>query len=270
VGTGSVKPPEKKLRTSGVASIDRHAHVFRSALLVTMVVTALANPASAEDLPIRGVVKAINQAALSTDIPMRITRVPFREGERFKSGDLLVEFDCRRQRADLQAMKAAYREANLNLASSLSLERFKAIGRNDVEIARARLDKSKGEVASLEARLEDCQVMAPFDGRISEASVRPLEFTAAQRPYLAIIEDRNTEVEMIVSSSILASVKIGALLSFKVDELPGADVTAIITTVGAVVDPVSKSGKIVALVTSAPAALTAGMSGTAVFINAAR
>ena len=240
------------------------------ALVAALAITAVVDRAVASDLPMRGVVKAVNQAALSTDSPMRIARLPFREGDRFTSGDVLVEFDCRRQRADLQAMKAAYREADLNLASSLSLEKFKAIGRNEVEIARARLDKSKGEVASIEARIEDCQVIAPFNGRISESSVRPMEFTVAQRPYLAIIEDRNTEVEMIVASSILASVKVGALLSFKVDELPGADVTAVITAVGAVVDPVSKSGKIVALVTSAPAALTAGMSGTGAFLDAAR
>ncbi len=61
--------------------------------------SATAGFAEANDLPVRGIVRAVNQAALSTDIPMRIARLPFREGEQFKATDLLVEFDCRRQNA---------------------------------------------------------------------------------------------------------------------------------------------------------------------------
>lgn len=212
---------------------------------------------------IRGVVKAVERASLSTDIASRIVRLPFREGEHFEKGALLVEFDCRRQRADLEALQGTLREAKLNLSTSVTLDRYKAIGRNDVKIARARLQKAQGELKSLSARVEDCVVKAPFAGRVAELSVRELEFTSPQQPYLTIVGDQKMEIEAIVSSAMLVSLEPGHTMRFRVDELNDVTVAATVSSVGAVIDPVSKTVKIKAAVQDPPRGLTAGMSGTA-------
>ncbi len=217
------------------------------------------------ETPIRGVVKAINQAAFSTDVPMRIMRLPFREGQRFEKGDVIAEFDCRRQAGELQATSGVVREAEMNVASSLTLDKFGAVGKNDIEIARARLEKANGEMNALKARVHDCKVTAPFVGRVAEAPLRVLEYTVPQRPYLTIVEDSNNEIEMIIPSSLLASITINQPLLFQVDELPGVEVRAAVSAIGAVVDPVSKTARIYATVTSAPPFMTSGMSGTALF-----
>lgn len=254
------------LHTAGRAGA---AICFRGAGLGLVSLAAAASAvvsAAAADmaaLPTRGIVRAINQAALSTDVPMRITVLPFREGEGFRAGDVLVEFDCRRQRAELQAMRGSVKEAQLNVASSVSLDKFKAIGRNDVEIAAARLEKAIGELRSLEARVEDCKVVAPFAGRIAESPYRVLEFTIPQRPYLSVVEVGRNEIEMIIPSSMLESVTVGQSLIFRVDELSGAAIRASISSIGAVVDPVSKTLKMLATVLTTHQGLTAGMSGTA-------
>lgn len=243
-------------------------------LLVCVSVAAWSRgvPAAAEqlDLPVRGVVKAVQQASLSTDVPLRIVRLPYREGEAFEEGAVLVEFDCRRQRAEVEALKGALREAELNVSTSVSLDRFKAIGRNDVQIAKARLQKATGELKSLQARVEDCTVKAPFSGRVAESFLRELEFTVPQRPYLTIVGDKNLEIEAIVSSSLLTTLSPGRGIEFKVDELRPVIVQATISSVGAVVDPVSKTVKIKALVKDSPPGLTSGMSGTAVLSSAVR
>lgn len=232
---------------------------------------AMARASDGRDmLPVRGIVKAVQQASLSTESPLRVLSLPFREGDAFPSGALLVEFDCRRQRAEVEALKGAQREAELNVATSVSLDRFKAIGRNDVEIARARLQKARGELKSLEARLADCTVMAPFSGRVAESFVRELEFTLPQRPYLTIVGDQDLEIEAILPSSMLASLALGGLIKFKVDELEGLTIDAVISSVGAVVDPVSKTIKIKAAVQGSTAGLTSGMSGTVLFDSKVR
>ncbi|MEZ5844373.1 MAG: efflux RND transporter periplasmic adaptor subunit [Hyphomicrobiaceae bacterium] len=221
--------------------------------------------ALADDLPVRGVVKAVNKAALSTDIAMRVLRLPYREGQRFKAGDVLAAFDCRRQEAELEAARGALREAELNAASSLSLDRRKAIGRFDVEIAQARLDRVRGELKGLEARVDDCTIAAPFNGRVAERAVQVREFTTAQRPFLGIIEDDNYEIELIVSSAAMTRISVGQPIMFRLDDMPDAPVHAVVTLVAAVVDPISKTGKIVAAVRASPPELVAGMSGTASF-----
>jgi multidrug efflux pump subunit AcrA (membrane-fusion protein) len=65
---------------------------------------SVATVAHADDndgLALRGVVKAVNEAAISSEVPGAILELPFREGASFKQGDRLIAFDC----AALQAMR---------------------------------------------------------------------------------------------------------------------------------------------------------------------
>lgn len=210
----------------------------------------------------RGVVRAINQASLSTDVPMRLIRLPFREGHAFRAGDILAEFDCRRSQAERRAAAGALLEARLNLEANLKLDGYKAVGKHEVEISRARLEKAQAEHSIIEARLEDCVVRAPFAGRVSEAPVKVWEFAMAQRPYLAIVEEENFEIDFILPSKLLASMAVGQRLDYRVDEIPDSAGQAVVTAIGPTVDPVSKTGRITAKVLSAPGALAVGMSCT--------
>ena len=51
------------------------------------------------ELTSRGVVRARAEAVIATDLNARIVALPFRKGDRFKKGDTLVEFDCRRYKS---------------------------------------------------------------------------------------------------------------------------------------------------------------------------
>ncbi|HEU5408542.1 MAG TPA: biotin/lipoyl-binding protein [Nitrospira sp.] len=58
---------------------------------------------------IRGVVKATAQATLASQVQGRISRLPFKEGQRFKKGALLVALDCSKYEAELASAQAEYR-----------------------------------------------------------------------------------------------------------------------------------------------------------------
>lgn len=225
---------------------------------------------AAADEPMRGVVRAVNQASLSTDTPMRLVRLPFREGQAFRVGDVIAAFDCRRVEAERQAARGVLREAELNLDSNLKLDGYKAVGRNELEIARARLEKAKGEQRMIEVRHEDCIVRAPFSGQVADAPVRLWEFTTALRPYLVIVEDGNFEIDFIVSSRLFVSLRIGQEIEFAIDEIPGELGKAQITAVNPTVDPVSRTLRIVTKVLTAPIALAVGMSSAGALIEARR
>lgn len=238
-----------------------------AALLVVVPSVGVADTSdftASSELPIRGVVKALDYASMSTELPMRVSDLRIREGQSFRRGQTLVSFDCRRQRAELRSLSAQVREAELNLASSIALDRHNAIGRNDVEIARARAERAAAERTVLEARVQDCDIVAPFDGRVVEVAVRPLEVTAPQRPFLVIIDDSTVELELIAPASVLAIVAVGDDVEFAVDELGGRRVAATLKSVGAAVDPVSKTTRLLAAIRDKPAGLVSGMSGTAI------
>jgi membrane fusion protein, multidrug efflux system len=217
------------------------------------------------DILIRGVVRSVQQATISTNEPLLAIKVGVRDGEYFKRGDVLVAFDCERQSAERGAAKAAMREAELNLETSKTLDRFRAIGKNDVRVAEQRRDRATFELAALDSRLRDCKLEAPFDGRVAEISVRPFERTIAQRPYITIVSAAELEIESIVPSSLLAELTIGGRFEFRIDELGGLAVEAKVKSIGAAVDPVSKTAKVLGEFEPAVDGILTGMSGTILF-----
>ena len=221
-------------------------------------------------VPIRGVVRAVRQATISTDAPLRAIELAFREGERFKRGEALASFDCRRQKAELDAASAVQREAAVTLESNVQLDRHQAIGRNEVEIARARADKARADIAGLESKMDECRLLAPFDGRITELSLRVHERTVPQRPFISIIDDTELEVELIASSTMLPDLQPGSAFEFRIDELGGRTVKAVVGRLGASVDPVSKTVKVMGVFVGQSNGILSGMSGTATFKSEAK
>jgi membrane fusion protein, multidrug efflux system len=255
------------VRPSGRRGMRHRLHVVCLGCSVALGVhTAQAAGAISDDvLPVRGVVRAVQQAAIATETPLRAEQLPFREGHHFNKGDLLAAFDCRRQIAEHEAAKAVHRETVLNLDSNVQLDRHHAVGKNDVEISRAREAKAKADMTALASKLDECKFVAPFSGRVVDLGLHVHERTVPQRPYLAIIGDTQLEIEAIAPSSMLAHLRAGTTFQFKLDELDGLSVAAEVSTISATVDPVSKTVKIIAIIKQATTGILAGMSGTAIF-----
>lgn len=217
-----------------------------------------------ENVPVRGVIRALDQAALSTELQARVTTIGFREGEAFKKGDLLVAFDCERYRAEAQSADAVFREMQLTLESNQQLEKFRAVGKHDVEISRARVDKAEAEARSLKSRLVQCEVIAPYDGRVAELTVNQYEQPQANKPFLVIVGQSRLEIEVIVPSHWLSWLTPGTAMTFQVDETK-REYTARVARIGAAVDAVSQMVKIIATFEAPVGDVLPGMSGGAHF-----
>jgi membrane fusion protein, multidrug efflux system len=216
--------------------------------------------------PIRGVVRPQSQATISTDLQAGVSATHFKEGDRFKKGDVLIEFDCRRTQAELDAADAQSLEMKLALDNNVALEKYKAVGRADLEISKARVKKTEAEANGLRARLDQCRVVAPFDGRIAELAIQAHEMPSMGKPFLTIIEDQALEIELIVPSDWLKWLRSSAQFNFNVDETK-TSFAAHVTRIGAAVDPVSQTIKVMGLFDTDAAAsgILSGMSGNAEF-----
>ena len=212
----------------------------------------------------RGIVRAINEATLRTELVARITEIGVREGDRFEKGARLVAFDCSRQRAQLASADAAYREMKLTLDNNKYLRRRSAIGRHDVKVSQARVDKAAAEAAVLRADVAKCEVVAPFDGAVAELLIKPHETPSAGQPMMRIASNADLEIELIVPSRWLIWIRPDLPFTLRVDELESA-VQARIARIGRVVDPVSQTVKLYGKPERSPPGLKSGMSGEAIF-----
>lgn len=233
--------------------------------LAVDVPTSVESPLVADAaVPVRGVVRAVERAQISTDLMARVERIGFRAGEAFKKGDLLIAFDCQRYRADAQAAEATFREMKLTLTSNLQLEKFRAVGRHDVAISKARVDKADAEAQGLKARVAQCEIYAPYDGRVGELAINVHEQPQPNSPLLTIVGDGRLEIELIVPSNWLTWMKVSGRFDFNVDETKN-QYSASVARIGAEVDAVSQMVKVIAVFDNAVVDVLPGMSGSAQF-----
>jgi RND family efflux transporter MFP subunit len=239
--------------------------VLTIALLAFACGTAsVADARQSSKLPIRGLVRPVHQSTIAVEIPARVIRLHYREAEPFKKGDVLVTFDCERLNAEYAAADAHYREMKLGLESAAYLDKRGAAGRLDVEVSRARVDKAQAEAASLAARIKQCKLIAPFDGRVSELRINEHEIPQTGQPFISIVDETAFEIDLIVPSYWLKTLSVGAGLHFTVDET-GRKYEAKVQRIGAAVDPVSQTVKVMAEFVALDGRVLAGMSGSAVF-----
>jgi len=197
---------------------------------------------------------------LAAEIGARINSLPLLEGATFVEGQRLIGLDCSLQQAQLQKSQAELVAAEKTLAANVALEKLNAVGKLELELAEAALERARADIGTSQALLGKCDIRAPFAGRIAEQKVREQQYVQAGQPLLDILDDRVLELEFIIPSHWLGWVKPGKFFEVEIDET-GKRYPVRLLRLGARVDPVSQSVKAVATIAGRSPELVAGMSG---------
>jgi membrane fusion protein, multidrug efflux system len=227
-------------------------------------VSSLTPPPATSQAPalqeIRAQLSPRRYTTLAAEIGAKVSRLPIAEGGVFKQGQLLIVFDCSLQQAQLQKVRASLAAAEKAWETNKRLSELNSVGRLELDASEAEVAKTKADVDAMSAVLAKCNIAAPFAGRIAEQKVREQQFVQAGQPILEIIDDSILELEFIVPSRWLAWMRVGYPMQVRIDET-GKDYPAKVRRIGATVDPVSQSVKIIANVDGRFPELIAGMSG---------
>ena len=235
-----------------------------AAVVLGLAAMTLPAMAAGEDLSARGVVRAQAEAAIATELVAVVRKVPFRDGQSFVKGDLLIGFDCARYAAELKAAEAAYRAESVTAVNNRRLLKHQAIGRNELAVSEARASKAQAEAAAIRSRLVNCEIKAPFSGRVVERVINEHEMPKAGELLMRIVASGPMEVDIIVPSLWMTWLATGTAFEFTVDET-GELLNAQVSRIGAAVDPVSKTVKIIGSFAGKDHKVLPGMSGSATF-----
>ena len=175
---------------------------------------------------------------------------------------MLVQFECDRPQAELCSAQALLQVQRRQLDAQTELEKFGATGKTEVDVARSQADKARADVDALQAQLRDCAISAPFAGRVVERLARSHEGVAVSQPLLRIQDTSALELDLIVPSNWLVWLQPGTRFAFRVDETQQT-IDAAVHRLGAAVDPVSRTVRIVARFRGDVQRVLPGMSGTA-------
>lgn len=214
-----------------------------------------------EHQPIRAQLSAINYTTITAELSEKILKLPFRDGQKFKKGDVLVIFDCGVQEAQLNKSKAELSIAERNAITKEKLLKLGAVGRVEYENSLSEFQKVKAQVSEIEVILSRCVTRAPYHGHIVEQRVRPQQFVSAGQPLLEIIDNSALELEFIVPSKWSSWLSENNQFNILMDET-NKDYPAKVTQVGARIDPISQTIKVRAVIQGDFLDLRPGMSGT--------
>ena len=224
----------------------------------------LSTQAHSQDMESRALVVASQEAVLSSELAARIENIAVKEMQRFKKGDLLIQFDCSLYEAQKDVVSANANGALIKLKSDEQMLQMRSIGKYELELSISEYEKAKSELRIAELKVERCQIKAPFDGAVEEVVVNTFETIQPQVELMKIIQTDILELEMVVSSEWISWLTIGHPIKVYIDEIQ-KDFNASISGIGANVDPVSQTIQLKGTITDASPALLPGMSGRVVF-----
>jgi len=219
-------------------------------------VVANAYPAQAiTALNATGRVTAQRKAAVSTKATGRLEFLGVQEGSVVKSGDILARIENKdvtatqdQARAGVQAAKAnleqglaEMRDAQSNLTRSEDLAQKNFISGASLDTAKARFDKAKAVVASLNGAIgvaqanlratavavEQTLIRAPFDGVVLTKNanvgdiITPFSSAADSKGAVVNMADMSTlEVEADVSETSISKISVGQPVQIQLDAFP--------------------------------------------------
>lgn len=261
----------------GGRELMRHWWRSKGLMLMTLIALAVGGPSSAwakgertaQIVPVqaglvRGIVKPAAQAVLHAQVQGRISELPYKEGQRFKKGQILVQLDCDKYRAELAAAVAEHEVKDKVYRNNLELGKLNAISKVELDTSEAEAKKAAAAIRVATVNVKGCKITAPFGGRVVGVMVNEHENVFPNDKLISLLDDSSLEIELVSPSSSLVWLKRRSPFTFRVDET-GRNYPALVKEIGAEVDAASQTIKVMGMFEKLPLEVLAGMSGTAQF-----
>jgi multidrug resistance efflux pump len=132
----------------------------------------------------------------------------------------------------------------------------------DVALAQARLENANAALAAAEAKLEDLELAAKFNGIVTEVDVRLGEWVTFGQPVMQVADLEHLQVETTDLNEIdAARVKIGSPVKITFDALPDVTLQGTVESISPKSSPGSGVNyKVVVQLSEPPSALRWGMT----------
>ncbi len=225
---------------------------------------------------ISGRVVAADTSRLSFGVGGTLARINVGPGDRFEAGQVLASLDAEplriaaeQSRAQLTSARAKHREAEQGLKRIRELLTRGVASQADVDAALADFESAQGNVRAEQANVERKErdlglvnLMAPFDGQVTERGAEAFEEVSASQAVLTVQSEGALEVEVGIPETLIRFIDYGqaVTVSFPSD---ASDVPAVVTEIGARTETGAAYPVAVRLAESAD--LRAGMTASVTF-----
>jgi membrane fusion protein (multidrug efflux system) len=206
-----------------------------------------------------GNARANESVDISTKTSNIVTEVTFRDGERVKRGQVLVQLDNAQARADVAAAQAAVTESETLYNRSRELLNTQALSKSSFDQLEATLKANRARLAAANARLEDTVIRAPFSGRVGLRRVSVGTLVSPGDVITTLDDTSVIKLDFSVPENFLASLREGLSIRATAPAFPGRSFAGAVASIDSRVDMTTRSVTVRALLANDDGALKPGM-----------
>ncbi|MBE0622699.1 MAG: efflux RND transporter periplasmic adaptor subunit [Burkholderiales bacterium] len=199
-----------------------------------------------------GSLRALREVMIVNQEEGRLTELHVREGDRVKKGQVLVRYDDRILRAQLDKASATLGQAELDHRRNRQLMAKGFVSEDAVARAATSLEIARAEVRLLQARVQHMTIAAPFDGVVSRRLAEPGNVTPQHTHLLTIIDPSQLVTDVNVSELVMPYLSVGESAEVRIDALGEALHPGKIVRIHPTIDPATRTGRVEVVLKPAP------------------
>jgi membrane fusion protein (multidrug efflux system) len=188
-----------------------------------------------------GTAKSKESVTLTAKVSETVRKVAFDSGDIVRAGDVIVDLSSGAQLAGLEEARAAYQEAERQLARGQELAHAKIVSESQIDTQRATRDAAKARMDVVRAQLSDRVITAPFDGILGLRRVSPGTLVTPGTAIATLDDISVIKLDFTVPERYLAVLSEGQDIVAHSETYPDRDFLGQVTSVDSRVDPVTRS-----------------------------
>jgi membrane fusion protein, multidrug efflux system len=206
-----------------------------------------------------GSVVAVQGVTVSADLPGIIGRISFDSGREVRQGQVLVQLDTRQEQAQLAAIEAQRKLANINYDRMKSLAEAGAIARSEYDRALAEKSEAEARAGEIRATIERKTIRAPFNGVLGIRQVNLGQYVSGGTAIVPLQSLNPIYVDFGVPQQAAMQVRVGQTVHIAAQDLKGAAFVGRVTAIDSVVDEATRNVHVQATLSNPKGQLRPGM-----------
>lgn len=194
-----------------------------------------------DDAQAVGSLRSRQGVMLRPEVSGRITQLNFRDGERVRKGQLLVQFDDQLQLAQVKQSQAELSIAQANHKRNQELLAQNFVSQRSLDESAANLDVAQAKLALAQATAARLKIVAPFDGIAGIRNVNVGDYLKDGADIVNLEDIDKVFVDYRLPERFQTLVKRGQKAQIELDALPGRKFEARVEAVDPLIDANGRS-----------------------------
>ena len=188
-----------------------------------------------------GSLRSNQGVVLRPEVGGRVSQVLFKDGQRVKKGQVLVQFDDQLPAAQVMQAKAELSIAQANHTRNQELVSQNFISKRSLDESEAALQVAQAKLALAQATLQRLKIVAPFDGVAGLRQINVGDYLKDGADMVNVEDIDAVLLDFRLAERFQTKVKPGQKAQVTFDALPGRKFTAIIQAIDPLIDANGRS-----------------------------